>query len=160
MRSLIHGWVVGVGLGLCAESCAVVDRDPLGRIIYGVAGTVELDEFLRAHPLSQGQALQADLVERTGAASYHVVQVATHETPHRHAAHDLAVTVLRGGGTLHLADRTVEMTMGDTAIVPRGVAHWFERVGGEVAVAFVTFAPPLDAPDMIPLGIDSAADHQ
>jgi len=59
-----------------------------------------LDDFLAAHPLSDGQNIRADEIGRTATASYHVVQVRGAESPHRHVAHDLTVVVLRGHGTL------------------------------------------------------------
>jgi hypothetical protein len=41
-------------------------------------------------------------------------------------------------------------------VVERGSVHWFASAPGTTAVALVTFAPPLDAPDSVPLAdVDS-----
>jgi mannose-6-phosphate isomerase-like protein (cupin superfamily) len=118
-----------------------------------VAGPTPLaegvDGFLAAHPLAAAP-VRVDLLLRGTAASWHVVQARRDEPPHRHAAHDLTVVVLRGRGTLHRPGaRDVVLDAGDVAVVPRGEIHWFAPDG--VAVALVAYAPPLDAPDMEPV---------
>ncbi|HEV7733285.1 MAG TPA: cupin domain-containing protein [Candidatus Binatia bacterium] len=115
-----------------------------------------LDAFLAAHPLATGQNIRADEVGRTATASYHVVQVADRETPHVHAMHDLTVLVLRGEGTLRRDAGTVRLQAGDVVVVPRDRVHWFARDGAEPAIALVTFTPPLDAPDNVPVDSDGA----
>ncbi|MCW5892545.1 MAG: cupin domain-containing protein [bacterium] len=132
------------------------------RVLVGAVESRGLPGFLAAHPLAPGQGLRADEVGRTAAASHHVVQVATAETPHRHRSHDLTVTVLEGEGVLHVEERALPMRAGDVAVVARGVPHWFARTGARTAVAFVVFTPPLDAPDtqpvepLAPAAVDSA----
>lgn len=125
------------------------------RVLVGAVESQGLARFLAAHPLAAGQGIRADEVGRTAAASHHVVQIATAETPHRHRAHDLTVTVLEGEGVLHVEDRTLPMRAGDVAVVARGVPHWFARTGDRVAVAFVVFTPPLDGPDTQPVEPDA-----
>jgi quercetin dioxygenase-like cupin family protein len=116
-----------------------------------------LDPFLAARPLPEGAEIRADLVERTAGASLHVVQVRGRERPHRHVQHDLVVQVLRGEGVLTLDGARLPMRPGDVALVPRGTPHWFAAAPGATAVALVTFAPPLDAPDSVPVAdVDSA----
>jgi quercetin dioxygenase-like cupin family protein len=110
-----------------------------------------LDELVAARPLAAGDQIRTDRLERTDDASYHLVQVAGREQPHRHVAHDLVVFVLRGRGTLTLEDAAVTLVAGDAALVPRGAAHWFANGGAEPAVALVVFTPPLDAPDTVPV---------
>ena len=115
-----------------------------------------LDPFLAARPLGKGAEIRADLVERTAAASLHVVQVRGRERPHHHAQHDLVVQMLRGEGVLTLEGGRLPMRPGDVALVPRGTTHWFAAAPGTTAVALVTFAPPLDAPDSVPVAdVDS-----
>jgi quercetin dioxygenase-like cupin family protein len=137
-------WRVAVGVLLALGGCA--GRAP--RVVLPpLAGG--LDAFLTAHPPADGQAIRIDEVGRTASASYHVVQVRGSESPHRHAAHDLTILVLRGGGTLTLDRATTRLAAGDAAVIPRGAVHWFAPRGP--AVSLVAFTPPLDAPDTVPV---------
>jgi len=110
-----------------------------------------IEPFLAAHPLAPGAEIRADEVARSDAASLHLVQVRGREKPHRHERHDLVVQVLRGAGVLHLGDEQLPMRAGDVVLVRRGMAHWFAADAGASALALVTFAPPLDAPDSTPV---------
>jgi quercetin dioxygenase-like cupin family protein len=117
-----------------------------------------LDAFVARHPLRPDAEIRADEVARSEAASLHLVQVRGREKAHRHERHDLVVHVLRGTGVLHLAGEQLPMRAGDVVLVRRGVAHWFAADPGTTALALVTFAPPLDAPDSTPLP-DVDSDH-
>ena len=110
-----------------------------------------LDAFLAAH-VPADENIRADPVARTETASYHVVQVRDRETPHRHAAHDLTVFVLRGRGALVLGHTRIPLRAGDAVLIPRGAAHWFVNEGRRRAVALAVFTPPLDAADAVPAG--------
>jgi quercetin dioxygenase-like cupin family protein len=113
------------------------------------AGT--LDEFLAAHPLADGQNIRVDEIGRTTSASYHVAQVRGAESPHRHVAHDLTVVVLRGHGTFTRDAERVPLVAGDAVVIARGTPHWFANGARAPAVSLVVFAPPLDAPDNVPV---------
>lgn len=142
---LMRVWIA-LASSVLAAGCAT--RPPylgVGALASG------LGPFLAAHRPAAGQNIRADEIDRTTSASYHVVQVADRETPHTHGTHDLTVLVLRGTGTLTLDGATVSMAAGDVVVVPRGRVHWFARSGDEPAIALVTFTPPLDAPDTIPV---------
>jgi len=108
-----------------------------------------LDAFLGTH-VPADENIRADAIARTETASYHVVQVLGRETPHRHAAHDLTVFVLRGRGTLVLGNTRIPLRAGDAVLIPRGTAHWFVNEGRGRAVALAVFTPPLDATDSVP----------
>ncbi|TMB05530.1 MAG: cupin domain-containing protein [Deltaproteobacteria bacterium] len=110
-----------------------------------------LDAFLAAH-VPADENIRADRVARTETASYHVVQVHDREAPHRHAAHDLTVFVLRGRGTLVLGHTRIRLRAGDAVLIPRGTAHSFVNEGRGRAVTLAVFTPPLDAPDAVPAG--------
>ena len=131
-------------LALVLAACGA--RSP--RLPYAGA---DLDAFLAAHPLAAQQSIRLDEIGRTATASYHVVQVRGAETPHRHATHDLTVVVLRGRGTFNREGRAMSLRAGDAVVIPRGEAHWFANGGRGAAVSFVIFAPPLDAPDSVPV---------
>jgi quercetin dioxygenase-like cupin family protein len=131
---------------------------PVTSTLYVGALRHGVDAFLTGHPLAPGAEIRADEVGRSEAASLHLVQVRGRETPHRHERHDLVVHVLRGAGVLHLAGERLPMRAGDVVLVRRGVAHWFAADAGAMAIALVTFAPPLDAPDSVPVP-DVDSDH-
>lgn len=147
MRATRWATTVVTGLALLGAAACARRAAPI------VAGVLPggLDGFLRAHHLAVGQPLRADEVARTATATWHVVQVATGESPHRHRAHDLTVLVLRGEGILTLDGARIAMRAGDVAVVPRDRPHWFARRGAVPAVALVVFTPPLDAPDSVPV---------
>ncbi|HYY05510.1 MAG TPA: cupin domain-containing protein [Candidatus Limnocylindria bacterium] len=132
-------------LALALAACA--PRPPRVAVGELAAG---LEDFLAAHPLAADQDIRADEVSRTASASYHLVQVRGSERPHRHAAHDLTVFVLRGRGTLALGEVRRALAAGDAAVIPRGAVHWFANGGRAPALALVVFTPPLDAPDTVP----------
>jgi len=135
-------------VGCAVRPVRVVTRD----------GTRTLDELVSRHPLDATTNIRADELDRTAGASIHLVQVRGGETPHRHRQHDLAITVLRGEGVLTLDGATRRLEAGDVAVIPRGAAHHFVRTGKAPAAALVVFAPPLDAPDTVPVAdVDSPA---
>lgn len=142
-------------LMLLAVCCALGCAPAPPRLLLG-ADAPALDDLVRRHPLAPDAALRADEVARTAGATVHLVQVRGAERPHRHDRHDMVVTVLRGRGVLRVAGAAHAMRAGDVAAVPRGVPHWFANRGRTPAVAVVVFAPPLDAPDVTPLDVDSA----
>jgi quercetin dioxygenase-like cupin family protein len=117
---------------------------------YG-ARTAKLDALLAAQPLADGQNIAVQVLGRTEALSSHLVQIRDRERPHVHAAHDLAVTVLRGHGRLFIGGVAHEMRRGDVAVVPRGTPHYFVNLDAHPAAAFVTFAPPYDGKDQVPV---------
>ena len=114
-----------------------------------------VDELEAAHPIAATANIRVDELMRTDALSIHLVQVRGGERPHRHAQHDLVVCVLRGEGLLTMGGTQRGLHAGDVAVVPRGTPHWFVNSGRGVATALVAFAPPLDAPDSVPLDVDS-----
>ena len=136
---------LALGLVLLAACTRRTPRTAVGALAPG------LDGFVAAHPLASGQAIRIDEVGRTAGASFHLVQARGSETPHRHAAHDLTVVVLRGQGTLTLEGARLVLAAGDVVVVPRGAAHWFANEGRPDALALVAIAPPLDAPDVVPV---------
>jgi quercetin dioxygenase-like cupin family protein len=111
-----------------------------------------VDDILRRQPIAAGEAAKSVEVSRTAEASFHVVQVAVAEKPHRHDAHDLTLLVLRGRGTLYIDGKPRAVSPGDTGFIPRGVPHYFVNGDpGGVAVAWVTFTPAFDKKDIIPV---------
>jgi quercetin dioxygenase-like cupin family protein len=155
-RSRIGWGILPLGLALLLGACAR-PRTPL--VVGGLPDG--LDAFLASHPLAAGQPLRADRIERSRAASWHVVQVQGAESPHRHRTHDLTVLVLRGAGVFTLDGHATPMRAGDAAIVPRDRVHSFAHTGDEPAVTLAVFTPPLDAPDSVPEpGVDTTEERR
>jgi mannose-6-phosphate isomerase-like protein (cupin superfamily) len=119
----------------------------------------DVDAFLATHRLAAGENIRADEIGRTQGASYHLVQVRDRERPHRHVLHDLTVVVLRGHGTFMRDGERVPLREGDAAAIPRGAPHWFANEGRAPSLALVIFAPPLDAPDVVPV-VDSSMERR
>ena len=115
-----------------------------------------LQPYLAEHPLGPGAEIRADMIERTDGTSVHIVQVRGRERPHRHLEHDLVVHVLLGEGIFTLEGEKLPLAAGDVVVVKRGATHGFAPAPGTTVVTLVTFAPPLDAPDSVPVGdVDS-----
>jgi quercetin dioxygenase-like cupin family protein len=130
--------------GCCATTPSLTLSDPHG------ARQSTLEAVLQQNPLAEGQNIRAVALGQTEALSYHLVQIHDREPPHIHATHDLAVTLLRGAGTLYIRGIPHDMRTGDVAAVPRGTPHYFVNTQSTPAAAFVTFAPPYDGKDQVP----------
>ncbi len=144
MKTLVIACVVFAVAG-CATVPRLVLPDGNG------ASQTDLDALLASAPLAAGENIRAVALGHTETSSYHLVQVRDRERPHVHAVHDLSVTVLRGSGTLFIAGVAHELRPGDVAVVPRGTAHYFVNTASTPSVAFVTFAPPYDGKDQVPV---------
>jgi quercetin dioxygenase-like cupin family protein len=59
--------------------------------------------------------------------------------PHRHDHFDV-FAVVAGGGTVHLDDEAIEVTEGDSAVVPIGVRHWLDAGPGGVTIVVTMVA--------------------
>jgi quercetin dioxygenase-like cupin family protein len=134
----------------CAIGCATA---PPPRVVLADAD-VDVATLIERYPLASGANLRNDEILRSPSATLHLVQVRGGESPHRHLAHDLFVTVLRGEGVLHVGSTERTVHAGDVSVIPRGVAHWFRNSGRSPAVTIAVFAPPLDAPDSVPVSGD------
>jgi mannose-6-phosphate isomerase-like protein (cupin superfamily) len=142
------------GLIALAAICVTACSAPIPRVLLPTdAGVDEHDVgvLIEAHPLPPQQNILSVLLGRTEGLSYHLVQIRSGESPHIHANHDLVVTLLRGRGDLHAGARIVPMEAGDTAVVRRGQVHYFINLGQSPAAAFVTFTPPFDGTDIVPI---------
>jgi quercetin dioxygenase-like cupin family protein len=148
MRSTLL--LVALLAGCAPRTPEVITRD----------GAWSLNDLLRQYPIAAGANIRAELIARTPATSVHLVQIRGGESPHRHMAHDLTVTLLRGEGRVTLDGAVRPMVAGDVVVIPRGAAHFFMNTGRDVAVSFAVYAPPMDAPDTVPVAspadVDSA----
>lgn len=147
---------LGIGVVLVALSGCAAVRHASPHSIYVGAARYEVDSIVRARSVTAPAAVRSEEVARLEHGSIHVVQVRTGEQPHRHPGHDLVVAVVGGEGVLHVDGRAVTLRAGDVAAVARGTLHWFANTGRQPAVAVVTFMPPVDEPDAVP--VDSTSE--
>lgn len=112
---------------------------------------VDLRKFLRDHPIAEGKDVRVDLLASGPTTSAHVVQLRKAEKPHIHAAHDLRVVIIRGRGTMVIARKKIAAGVGSVFEISRGTPHYFVNEGPVPGAAFVTFTPPYDGKDMIPV---------
>ena len=148
MRTGARALIAFLPLLALAGGCA-----PARRMIGAGPAAVasDLDAVLRQYPLAASENIRSVPLAKSEDMSMHLVQIRRAESPHFHAAHDLVVTMMRGEGVLHLDGREHHMRAGDVAAVPRHTPHFFVNSGAEPAVAFVTFAPPYDGQDQVPV---------
>jgi len=114
-------------------------------------GSLTVSELAARYPMAPGQKVRAERIGTTANVSYHFVQLApgAGERPHRHAQHDLMVTVLRGGGTQWIREAALPLQAGDSAVIPAGTPHRFVNTGAGPAAALIVFSPPHDGSDQV-----------
>lgn len=112
---------------------------------------INLRQFLREHPLPEGENTRVDLIASGATASIHVVQLRKAENPHIHAGHDLRVVIIRGRGVMVIDRKKITAGVGSVFEIERGTRHYFVNEGPTPAAALVTFTPPYDGKDMIPV---------
>lgn len=135
LHALPFGAALLVG---CAEAPAI----PNAPAIHAI------DDVTRAHPAG-AEPVAAVEVHRAPRCSLHVVQVTDRIPLHVHDDSDEVVVLWRGAGVLHVGDQSTEIIPGMTVYVPKGVPHAFRRTSAEVAVALVTYTPPLREGDRV-----------
>lgn len=140
LTPLIITWIA---LGGCAAQRPLVEGH------LSPESVAVLDAWLLDHPLTCGENIRVDELERTARASTHVVQIRNREPLHIHVEHDLDITLRRGRGTLIFGDQRIKLRMGDFFKIPRGVAHAFINDGVRPAVAYAEFSPPFDGVDSL-----------
>ena len=113
----------------------------------------DLDRILKENPLGPAENIKVVTLGKGQTVSHHIVQIRDREVPHIHKRHDLTVTVLRGQGYLVLGQSKLDLSIADTVFIPRDVVHYFVNQSREPAVAFVTFSPPFDGKDTIPVAV-------
>jgi mannose-6-phosphate isomerase-like protein (cupin superfamily) len=158
-RSRVAGWprraafvLESVGLAVCVCGLAACARAPQRLSTEGrTVNETTVTALLAAHPLGDGENISAVGLGHTDVSSWHLVQIRDRERPHIHATHDLTVMLVRGHGQLHMAGTAYDLRAGDIAVVPHGTPHYFVNSAAAPAAAFVTFAPPYDGKDQVPV---------
>lgn len=109
----------------------------------------DVQDIIGQNPLGSEENIKSILIHKTEDVSIHLVQIRFKEKPHIHNTHDLIVTLKKGKGVLHLGNEALTMSEDDTALIPRGIVHYFENTGGDVAIGLGIFVPAYDGKDMI-----------
>jgi len=112
---------------------------------------VDLEKILADNPLAPGENIKVASLGRSASASQHVVQIRDREILHVHKLHDATVTMLRGQGYLVLADKRINLKVGDIIHIPRGVVHQYVNTASEPSVALAVYAPAFDGKDNHPV---------
>ena len=111
--------------------------------------TQSLAALADSETLGPGEAFRLREIGRDAHSSHHIVWIRDREVPHTHERHDLWVVILRGHGTMRLGDEERPVGEGSVLYVPRGTAHAFRNLSGEVAAAYAVYAPAFDGRDRV-----------
>lgn len=105
-------------------------------------------DIVRENPIAKGESSKLTPLFKDENSSHHILQINDAEKPHIHAKHDLTVVVKQGEGMLNMHDKTVPMSAGDVAFIPRGTVHWFVNdKKGDRAIAYLVFSPAFAGKD-------------
>jgi quercetin dioxygenase-like cupin family protein len=114
------------------------------RVVIIGAQRYDVEALLDAHPPDPAANITPFPLGHSARTSQHLVYVRDRERPHTHPRHDIAVTLLRGTGTMWIDAASTAMRAGDTVVIPADTPHYFVNTGAEPAAAFVVYAPPHD----------------
>jgi len=106
---------------------------------------------LAENPLGASENIKMTTLGYGQAVSHNIVQVRDREVPHIHKTHDGTVMMMKGRGYLMMESRRIDLSVGDVVYIPRGIVHYYVNSASEPTVAFVTFSPPFDGKDYIPV---------
>ena len=141
-----------LGLGLISSLLLACAPAPRIFFQYGTEfGKAELAKVLAENPLGASENIKLTNLGYGQTVSYHIVQIRDRETPHMHKAHDGTVVMMKGRGYLIMEDQRIDLSAGDVVYIPRGVVHYYVNSASEPTIAFVTFSPPFDGKDTIPV---------
>lgn len=148
-RSFVSGAIGVIGL-VFAGGCAPRADDPIA------FGTQQVDPLviqrvLSSAPCPEDRDFHAENLLITPRFSMHLLQFRTAEQRHIHRRHDLTFVVVRGAGEVWVADRRFSAAPGDVFHIPRGTPHYCVNTGDTPLAAVLTFTPPYDRRDSIPV---------
>ncbi len=108
-----------------------------------------LERMLAEEPLAAGENIRARTLFENARTRHVLVQVRDREPLHYHADSDISVLVLRGRGTIRVADRSLPARSGDMLFIPRGVVHAYINDGPDAGAALVIYSPAPGAADRV-----------
>jgi quercetin dioxygenase-like cupin family protein len=114
---------------------------------------IDLEKILADNPLAPGENIKVANLGRSASASQHIVQIRDREILHMHKLHDGTVTMLRGQGYIVLADKRINLKVGDVIHIPRGVTHQYVNGASEATVVLAVYAPAFDGKDTHPVNV-------
>ncbi len=139
--------------GALVACAATGDGDPTPAVLDalwpGGRESVELSQLAERVPLAAAEDFRAVEIARDGATSHHVVSIRGAEVPHRHDRHDLLVVLLKGFGSMWLADDVRSVGEGSILYIPRGTPHAFTNHSDAPAVAYAVYLPAFDGTDRV-----------
>ncbi|MBL8878878.1 MAG: cupin domain-containing protein [Phycisphaerales bacterium] len=140
---------VALLIAIAASGCAARD-DAVSQ------GTQQIDPVMIARALEHAPCpADRDFYPQnlliTERFSMHLLQFRTAEQRHIHRRHDLTFVVVRGTGEVWVNDRRFQAKPGDVFHIPRGTPHYCVNTGDAVLAAVLTFTPPFDRSDSIPV---------
>jgi quercetin dioxygenase-like cupin family protein len=106
-------------------------------------------KLIAEQPLAPDQAMAIVDLDRTEAASFHLVQVQTQEPYHLHRAHDATAILLEGRGMLKVGKDHIKMKAGDVVSIPRQLVHYYRNDADTPSVFYVIFTPPFEGKDRV-----------
>ena len=133
----------------CLFACA-----PAARVHLQYGGELrqaDVEKIVAENPLGANENIKITTLGQGESVSHHIVQIRDRENPHIHKTHDGTVVMMKGRGYLMMKNRRIELSVSDVVYIPRGVVHHYVNTGAEPTVAFVTFSPPFDGKDTIPV---------
>jgi len=111
----------------------------------------DAEKIVAENPLGANENIKITTLGQGESVSHHIVQVRDRENPHIHKTHDGTVVMMKGRGYLIMENRRIELSVSDVVYIPRGVVHYYVNTSSEPTVAFVTFSPPFDGKDYVPV---------
>lgn len=133
-----------------ACGCASRTDDPIA-LGSQCVDPVAIQRVLSNAPCPEDRDFHAENLLITPRFSMHLLQFRTAEPRHIHRKHDLTFVVVRGSGEVWVADRRFQASPGDVFHIPRGTPHYCVNTGEAPLAAVLTFTPPYDRRDSIPV---------
>ena len=142
ISSSIFGVVACLFLALSALA-PVSAQDTTEQIIS------QLDEILKANPLTTGQKAQLIKIAEDNTMTLNVLRCIEGAglNQHIHKTHDETVYIIRGTAQMFIDGKWVDLKPGSIHFNPMGKVHGLNQTGTEELVGLSIFTPALKEPD-------------
>lgn len=150
MRKLLWIALSLVACSMPATGCASHSEELFSMGTQQVDPVV-IQRVLDRSPCPPDRDFHPETLLITDRFSMHLLQFRTAEQRHIHRVHDLTFVVVRGSGEVWVGDRRFLAKPGDVFHIPRGTPHYCVNTGDTPLAAVLTFTPPFDRKDSIPV---------